>query len=73
MCDMLMPRMIGLNVLKAIREIKPEQRVIMMTGVKEDSMMTKAQALGCHLYLTKPVKLAELEARVAECFGETAS
>ena len=73
MCDMLMPRMIGMNVLKTIKEIKPDQRVIMMTGVKEDSMMANAKTLGCQLYLTKPVKLAELETRVAECFGETAS
>jgi DNA-binding response OmpR family regulator len=41
----------------------------MMTGVKEDSMMQTAKDLGCHLYLTKPVKLQELEARIAECFG----
>ncbi len=68
LCDMLMPRMIGTEVLRRIRELKPDQKVIMMTGVKEDSMMEKCKALGCHLYLTKPVQLTELEARVAECF-----
>lgn len=67
-CDMLMPKMIGTEVLRRIKEAKADQRVIMMTGVKEDSMMQKAKALGCHLYLTKPVQLSELEARVAECF-----
>ncbi len=72
LCDMLMPRMIGTQVLKAIKEIKPDQKVIMMTGVKEDSMVSAAKALGCHLYLTKPVKLTELETCVAECFGEAA-
>ena len=71
LCDMLMPRMIGIEVLKRIREIKSDQRVIMMTGVKEQSMVDKAKALGCHLYLTKPVQLSELEARVTECFPET--
>ena len=73
MCDMLMPRMIGIQALKKIKEIKPDQKVIMMTGVKEESMSAAAKALGCLLYLTKPVKLAELEARIAECFGEAAS
>lgn len=68
--DMLMPRMIGIELLRRIREIKPDQRVMLMTGVKEKSMVEKAQKLGCHLYLTKPVSLAELEARVDECFSE---
>lgn len=69
LCDMLMPQMIGNQVLERIKQKNPDQKVIMMTGVKEDSMMATAKKLGCHFYLTKPVKLAELEARIAECFG----
>ena len=69
-CDMLMPRMIGLEFLKQVKKLKPDQRVIMMTGVKEASMVEKAKALGCHLYLNKPVSLADIEARVAECFRQ---
>lgn len=68
LCDMLMPRMIGLQVLERIHASKPGQKVIMMTGVKDETMVSKAKSLGCHLYLNKPVKLQELEARVAECF-----
>ena len=67
-CDMLMPKMIGVQVLRKIKELKPDQKVIMMTGVTEASMREKAEALGCHLYLTKPVKLTELEAKVNDCF-----
>ena len=67
-CDMMMPRMIGTEVLRRIREASPDQRVIMMTGVRESSMVDKARALGCHLYLTKPVSLSDLEARIEECF-----
>lgn len=67
-CDMLMPKLIGIEVLKRIKAIKPDQRVIMMTGVKEQSMMDKAKALGCHLYLVKPVQLKDLEAQISECF-----
>jgi DNA-binding response OmpR family regulator len=69
-CDMLMPRMIGIEVLRRIKEVAPDQTVIMMTGVKEASMMEKAKQLGCHLYLTKPVGLNDLEARVNECFPD---
>ncbi len=68
LCDMLMPRMIGIHVLEKIKKAKPDQKVIMMTGVKDETMMAKAKSLGCHLYLNKPVKLQDLEARVAECF-----
>ncbi len=69
LCDMLMPRMIGIRVLEKIKKAKPDQKVIMMTGVKDETMMAKAKSLGCHLYLNKPVKLQELEERVAECFS----
>lgn len=68
LCDMLMPKMMGIEVLRKIKEAKPDQRVIMMTGVKEQSMMDKAKNLGCYLYLTKPVQLNDLEAKVVQCF-----
>ena len=69
-CDMLMPKMIGLDVLKHVKEIKPAQPIIIMSGVKEESMIEKAKALGCKLYLSKPVQLKELEVRIQECFPE---
>lgn len=68
LCDMMMPKMIGLEFLRQIKEKKPSQRVIFMTGVQEPSMMAKAQALGCLHYVTKPVRLADIEAKVAACF-----
>lgn len=71
LCDMLMPKMLGTEVLRRIKESNPNQRVMMMTGVTEKSMAEKAKALGCQLYLTKPVQLTELEARVAECFPKS--
>ena len=68
LCDMLMPKMIGVEVLRRIKEAKPDQKVIMMTGVKEESMIEKSKNLGCHLYLNKPVRLTELEKHVLDCF-----
>jgi DNA-binding NtrC family response regulator len=68
-CDMLMPKMIGVEFLRRVKEKKPDQRVIMMTGVREESMMEKAKALGCLHYLNKPVRLSDIEAKVAECFN----
>ncbi len=68
-CDMMMPKMIGMEFLRRVKAKKPSQKIIIMTGVKEESMMDKARALGCEHYLTKPVKLADLQAKVEECFG----
>lgn len=68
LCDMLMPQMIGLEVLRRIKTLKPGQCVVMLTSIKEDSMLQKAQELGCHLYLNKPIRLSELETQVSKCF-----
>lgn len=68
LCDMLMPQMIGLEVLRRIKSLKPDQRVIMLTSIKEDSMRQKTEALGCYLYLNKPIRLTDLESKVSECF-----
>ena len=66
--DMMMPGMLGIQVLEEIKKAKPDQRVIFLTGVKETSLVEKAKALGCQHYLFKPIQLTELEARVSECF-----
>ena len=71
LCDMLMPQMIGLEVLRRIKGLKPDQRFILLTSVKEESMMKKAQELGCSIYLNKPIRLVDLEAKVEECFPKS--
>lgn len=69
LCDMMMPKMIGTEALRQIKEKKPSQRVIMITGIKEQSMVTRAKELGCLHYLNKPFSLTDLSERVAECFS----
>ena len=68
-CDMMMPKMIGLEFLRLAKGLKPNQKIIMMTAVKEESMTAKAKALGCTHYLTKPVGLTAVEAKISECFS----
>lgn len=70
MSDMLMPRMIGIELLRRIKEVKPDQMVVLLTGVKEDTMVEKAKQLGCRLYINKPVRLEDLEKRILECFPD---
>ncbi len=70
LCDFLMPKMLGIQFLAKARELKPAQRVIMLTGVKEASLVEKAEKLGCHFYLQKPIRLAELEAKTKEALAD---
>jgi len=53
--DILMPKISGLKILKAIKDSRPESLVIMMTG--EPTVESSQQALryGATDYLTKPV------------------
>lgn len=71
-CDMMMPKMMGIEVLRRIKELKPDQKVIMLTGVKEQTLVDKALALGCKYYLNKPFSLKDLDAKVRDCFGPSA-
>lgn len=68
--DMLMPKMLGVTLLEKIKAIKPEQKMILMTGVQEESLKARCQALGCDMYLTKPVHVKELAQKVAACFQD---
>ena len=68
--DMMMPGMIGMDLLKSIKAIKADQKVVMMTGVNEDSMKQKAKDLGCLDYITKPLRLADVEEKITRLFPE---
>ena len=53
--------MSGIDVLKKIREINKDIKVIMMTGVKDDEITKEALSLGATDYITKPLSLAYLD------------
>ncbi len=59
--DVRMGGMDGINVLKKMRETGDKTDVIMVTGVKEDETMIKANELGVIGYIHKPLILDELE------------
>lgn len=53
--DIIMPQDSGISLLKYIREVNPDIRVIMMTGEPTVDTAVEAIRLGAHDYLTKPV------------------
>lgn len=65
--DWMMPELSGLETLAAIREIHDSVRlpVIMCTAVDEEVSVVSAINLGANDYITKPISLPVLRARMA--------
>lgn len=62
--DVMMPKMSGFEVLKALRETGNTTYVIMLTAMSELDDKIEGLELGADEYLTKPIPLKELAARV---------
>lgn len=58
--DMKIPGMDGLEILKRIKKINPEIKVIMMTAYGELEMIKEAQETGALMHFTKPFDIDEL-------------
>lgn len=59
--DMKMPRMSGLDVLKALKDLSPETIVIMMTAYASAETAVEAMKEGAYDYLTKPFQIDEVK------------
>ncbi len=67
--DLRMPGMTGIEVLEQLKQITPDTEAIVMTGHASMETAIEAVRLGAFDYITKPCKLAEIEAvlrKVAE-------
>ncbi|MEW6379336.1 MAG: sigma-54 dependent transcriptional regulator [bacterium] len=60
--DIRMPGMDGLSVLSAMGEVRPELSAVIITGHGNMETVIQALRLGAADFLTKPVKLLELDA-----------
>ena len=58
--DLRMPGVTGLDVLRAIRDIRPKCKVVLMTGFGTIDSAVQAVKLGALDYLTKPFDLQRL-------------
>ncbi|HID55138.1 TPA: sigma-54-dependent Fis family transcriptional regulator [Candidatus Poribacteria bacterium] len=63
--DVRMPGMSGLDLLKKAKEIDPDLIVIIITAYGSIEDAVDAMRSGAYNYITKPIKLAELRAMVA--------
>src|SRR4051812_24482508 len=61
LCDIIMPRLDGLGLLRRVREQSQNQpEVVMLTGQATVESAIEAMKLGAYDYLTKPYRIGEL-------------
>jgi len=67
--DMKIPGMDGLEILKSIKKINANIKVIMMTAYGELEMIEEARATGALMHFAKPFDIDELRLVVDEQFS----
>lgn len=66
LCDINMPRIDGMEVLRRVHERPNPPEVIMLTGQATVETAVEAMKLGAYDYITKPYTVAELDVRVRQ-------
>jgi DNA-binding response OmpR family regulator len=67
LCDINMPRLDGMGLLRRLKEKMPNPpEIIMLTGQGTVETAIEAMKLGAYDYLTKPYRIAELSALVKQ-------
>ncbi len=64
--DLKMPRVTGMDLLRAVRSVNPEAGVLMVTGHGTVETAVEAMRLGADDYILKPLDLFELRNRVRQ-------
>ncbi|MBI2195215.1 MAG: sigma-54-dependent Fis family transcriptional regulator [Planctomycetes bacterium] len=64
--DLIMADVDGFEILRRVKERSPDVEVIVLTGHGTVQSAVEAMEKGAHTYLTKPVTLEELRAKVAK-------
>ena len=58
--DVLLPGLDGIAILRALRAVHPEMRVVLVTGQATSSIVQEALALGAAGFVVKPFNAARL-------------
>lgn len=69
--DLHMPGLSGLDVLQHVRTASPQTLVFICTSETAIEVMQRAQQLGAHDYVNKPLNLDEMLLRIEQAFGRS--
>jgi two-component system chemotaxis response regulator CheY len=58
--DVLLPGLDGIAILRALRAVHPEMRVVLVTGQATNSIVSEALSLGASGFVVKPFNAARL-------------
>ncbi|MBU1053230.1 MAG: response regulator [Proteobacteria bacterium] len=67
--DLKMKEMDGIDVLKLVKKVSPETKVIIITGVATVEKAKEALKLGAYDFIAKPFKLSQLRNLVMKGIG----
>lgn len=67
--DIKMANFDGLEVLKKIKGIKPELKVIMVTGWQSRDHIQRAKELGAYDYIVKPFEKIKVQKLIKDTLG----
>ena len=70
--DVRMPELDGLGLLTEVRRLFPDTAVVMLSGIAETSVAVECLHLGAADFLTKPIEMSEMHARVARALEKRA-
>jgi DNA-binding response OmpR family regulator len=62
--DVMLPKISGLDICRKVRDVRPEQAIIMLTAKSSETDRVLGLELGADDYITKPFSVRELQARV---------
>lgn len=68
--DIKLKKMDGVQVLSRLKEIRPEIKVIMLTGYPTHASVEEAMRLGARAYCMKPIDRSELERKVDDVLSQ---
>ena len=70
-CDIMMPRVDGMQILRRVKETSPGTQVIMITAFASTETAVEAMKIGAYDYITKPFKVDEIKLAIAKALEKS--
>lgn len=65
--DLLLPGLSGVDTLRALKQLNPPPKVLMISVADHDEVVQGALGFGADFYVCKPINLVQLEYLVKGC------